>query len=158
VAEQFDLTRDRQWLVGQKTACERALNYLIRREAQHSGLVAMITDSCKQQRGSDWVDIIWASYENALVNAELYYALGLWADAEETLGDSTQAAIYRNFAVRLKVSFNRPISEGGFWNPTNQWYAYWRDRDGSVHGDNLVTPVNFAAIAYGICDLTRFTD
>ncbi len=73
-------------------------------------------------------------------------------DAEDALGDSTQAAIYRDFAARLKTSFNRPISEGGFWNPTNQWYAYWRDKDGSIHGDNLVIPVNFAAIAYGLCD------
>ena len=152
VAEQFDLTGDRPWLAGQKTACEKALNFLLRREVGHSGLVAMMTDSHKEHRGSDWIDIIWASYENALVNAELYYALGLWAGAEVTLGDPAQAATYRDFAARLKASFNRPISEGGFWNPTNQWYAYWRDKDDSVHGDNLVVPVNFAAIAYGVCD------
>ena len=112
----------------------------------------MMTDSCKQQRGSDWIDIVWASYQNALVNAELYYALNLWAGAEDTLGDTARAAAYRNFAERLKTSFNRPIADGGFWDPANQWYAYWRDKDGSIHGDNLVTPVNFAAIAYGICD------
>ena len=151
-AEQFDLTGDRQWLAGQKTACEKALNFLMRREVGHSGLVAMMTDSCKQNRGSDWIDIIWASYENALVNAELYYALGLWAGAEDTLGDPARAATYRDFAARLKTSFNQPISEGGFWNPTNQWYVYWREKDGSVHGDNLVIPVNFSAIAYGLCD------
>ncbi len=152
VAEQFDLTGDRQWLAGQKAACEKALNYLMRREVGHSGLVAMMTDSCRQNRGSDWIDIIWAAYENALVNTELYYALGLWAGAEDTLGDAVQAATYRDFAARLKTSFNRPISEGGFWNPTNQWYVYWREQDGAVHGDNLVIPVNFSAIAYGLCD------
>jgi len=152
VAEQFDLTGDRQWLAGQKTACERALDFLMRREVSHTGLVAMLTGSCKQQRGSDWIDIVWASYENALVNAELYHALELWSGAEDALGDPAPAAACRDFAARLKTSFNRPISEGGFWNPTNQWYAYWRDQDGSVHGDNLVTPVNFAAIAYGLCD------
>jgi hypothetical protein len=154
VAEQFDLTGDRQWLAGQKTACERALNFLMRREVQNSGLVAVMTDSQKEQRGSDWIDIIWASYENALVNAELYYALGLWSDAEDALDDPAQAATYRDFAARLKTSFNRPISDGGFWDPTNQWYVYWRDKDDSIHGDNLVTPVNFAAIAYGLCDDT----
>ncbi|HEU5124295.1 MAG TPA: hypothetical protein VFW05_09555 [Verrucomicrobiae bacterium] len=152
VAEQFDLTGDREWLAGQKLACEKALNYLMRREVGNSGLVAMMTDSCKQSRGSDWIDVIWASYENALVNAELYHALILWADAEETLGDANQATVYRDFAARLKTTFNKPISEGGFWNPTNQWYVYWRDKDGSIHGDNLVTPVNFTAIAYGLCD------
>jgi len=100
VTEQFDLTGDRQWLAGQKTACEKVLNYLMRREVGHSGLVAMMADSCKQNRGSDWIDIIWAAYENALVNAELYYALGLWAGAEDTLGDPAQAATYRDFAAR----------------------------------------------------------
>jgi hypothetical protein len=152
VAGQFDLTGDRPWLAGQKTACEQALNFLVRREVGHSGLVAMMNDSRKAGKSSDWIDVVWASYENALVNAELYYALGLWAGAEEALGDPAQAAAYRDFAARLKTSFNRPVSEGGFWNPTNQWYVYWRDQDGSIHGDNLVTPVNFTALAYGICD------
>jgi len=152
VAEQFNLTGDQRWLAGQKTACERALDFLLRREVQHTGLVAMMTDSHTQKRASDWIDIIWASYENALVNAELYDALGLWSNAETTLGDPTRAAAYRAFAARLKTSFNRPVTDGGFWDPTNQWYAYWREPDGSIHGDNLVTPVNFAAIGYGLCD------
>lgn len=152
VAGEFNLLGDKQWLAGQKTACERALDFLLRREVGHSGLVRMMTDSCAQQRGSDWIDIIWASYENALVNAELYDALTLWAADEERLGDSVAAAKYRDFAARLKASFNQPISKGGFWDPAHQWYVYWRDQDGSIHGNNLVVPVNFAAIAYGLCD------
>ena len=152
VAEQFDLTGDRHWLAGQKNACERALNFLLRREVAGTGLVTVMTDSHTQKRGSDWIDVIWASHENALINAELYYALQLWADAEETLADPAQAAAYRAFAARLKTSFNRPIDQGGFWDPANQWYVDWRDKDGSIHGNNLVTPVNFTAIAYGLCD------
>jgi len=152
VAEQFNLTGDRQWLAGQKSTCEKVLDFLMRREVANSGLVAMATDSCKEQRGSDWIDVIWASYENAFVNAGLYYALELWSGAEDELGDPAHAATYRAFAARLKTSFNRPVSEGGFWDPANQWYVYWRDKDETLHGNNLVTPVNFAAIAYGICD------
>jgi hypothetical protein len=60
--------------------------------------------------------------------------------------------LIRAFAARLKTGFNQPIAEGGFWDPTNQWYVYWRDKDGSIHGDNLATPVNLAAIAHGFCD------
>jgi hypothetical protein len=152
VAEQFDLTGDRQWLAGQKNACEQALNFLLRREVANTGLVAVMTDSHTQRRGSDWIDVIWASHENALINIEFYYALKLWADAEETLADPAQATACRTFAARLKSSFNRSIDQGGFWDPANQWYVYWRDKDGSIHGNNLVTPVNFAAIAYGLCD------
>ena len=40
------------------------------------------------------------------------------------------------------------------WDPQNQWYVYWRDKDGSIHGNNLVAPVNFAAIGYGLCEDT----
>lgn len=152
VAEQFNLTGDRQWLAGEKTTCEKALNYLMRREVGNTGLVAMMNDYTSQRKSSDWIDVVWASYENAFVNAGLYEALVLWANAEDALNDSTKAAYYRAFASRLKTSFNKPITDGGFWDPTNQWYIYWRDKDGSIHGNNLVTPVNFAAIAYGICD------
>jgi hypothetical protein len=152
VAEQFDFTGDRDWLARHKNSCERALEFLMRREVGNSGLVAMVTDSRQQHRGSDWIDIIWASYENAFINAQLYAALNLWANAEAELNDTNKAASYRDFAARLKNSFDRPTTQGGFWDPTNQWYVYWRDKDGSIHGNNLVTPVNFAAIAYGLCD------
>ncbi len=152
VAEQFNLTGDHQWLAGQKSICEKALNYLMRREVGNSGLVAMMNDYTSQKKSSDWIDVVWASYENAFVNAGLYEALELWANDEDALNDSTNAAAYRDFAARLKATFNRSINDGGFWDPTNQWYVYWRDKDGSIHGNNLVEPVNFAAIAYGICD------
>ncbi|BDI31938.1 hypothetical protein CCAX7_39890 [Capsulimonas corticalis] len=151
-AELYDLTGDTPWLAGQKATCEKALDYLIRREVGNTGLAAMRTDSEREHQGSDWLDIVWASYENALVNAEMYYALTHWADAEDALGDTQKASSYRAFAARLKSAFNKPIGEGGFWDPANQWYVYWRDKDGSAHGDNLVTPVNFSAIAYGLCD------
>ena len=152
VAEQYNLTGDKEWLAGLKTTCEKALDYLTRREVDHSGLVAMMNDSVSEKKSSDWIDVVWAAYENAFVNAGLYEALVLWANDEDALGDPGRAAGYRDFAARLKTTFNRPISDGGFWDPTNQWYVYWRDKDGSIHGNNLVEPVNFAATAYGICD------
>ena len=68
------------------------------------------------------------------------------------MGDSEKADYYRHAAEKCKNRFNQPINEGGFWSPENKWYVYWRDKDDRIHGDNLVTPVNFMAIAYGICD------
>ncbi|WP_449435490.1 hypothetical protein [Pedobacter steynii] len=68
------------------------------------------------------------------------------------MGSQQKSDYYSAIASRLKIAFNKPIEEGGFWSATKQQYVYWRDKDGSVHGDNLVTPVNFAAIAFGICD------
>jgi hypothetical protein len=152
VAEQFDCTGDLKWLHSHKAACERVLDYMLGRDSNHNGLVEIMTDSHKQQRGGDWLDVIWVSFEAASINAQMYYAMVSWADCEDVLGDRQHAAEYRAAATRLKTTFNKTTAEGGFWNPDRKWYVYWRDRDGSVHGDNLVLPVNFMAIAYGLCD------
>jgi hypothetical protein len=96
--------------------------------------------------------VIWASYENAFVNALMFEALNLWAECENILGDEGRAEYYSRVASRLKDAFNKPVQNGGFWYPEKRQYIHWRDKDGSLHGDNLVTPVNFAAIAFGICD------
>jgi hypothetical protein len=152
VAEQFDITGDRRWLQSQKPACESALDFLLRRDTDGDGLVKVVTDSHLEGKGSDWIDVVWAAYENALVNAQMYWALIRWADCEEQLDDLAQSGRYRAAAGKLKYRFNRNTAEGGFWDEEHQCYAYWRDRDGSMHGTNLVVPVNFSAIGYGLCD------
>ncbi len=152
VAEIYDQCGDLEWVKQFKPACEKALEYLLNRDENGNHLVEVMTDSHIEKKGSDWIDIIWASYENAFINAKLYYALTLWTDIEKQLGDNQKASLYSDFAFRLKESFNKTIEEGGFWNNKDKWYIYWIDKDKSVHGNNLVIPVNFMAIAYGICD------
>ena len=152
VAELYDQTGDIAWVKTQQQSCEKALDWIIKRDSNNNGLVEMMTDSHTQKRGSDWIDIIWASYENAFVNAKLYHALVLWAAIEKQLGNTTKEKYYQQFAEELKTSFNKKTSAGGFWDDEKKCYIHWRDKDGSVHGNNMVTPVNFMAIAYGICD------
>lgn len=151
-SEQFDLNGDLNWLRSHQHACEKALNWLLKRDENHNGIFEMMNNNVADMKCSDWLDIVWASYENAFVNAQLYEALTLWANCEKILGNQQQAAYYSAIAQRLKASFNKPLEDGGFWSPEKNQYVYWRDKDGSVHGDNLVTPVNFAAIAFGLCD------
>ncbi|GAA5484586.1 hypothetical protein [Haloferula sargassicola] len=151
VSEVFDLTGDLAWLAQQKVACEGALDWLLARDADDDGLVEMINGTHLDGKSSDWIDIVWAAGENAFVNAMLYHALVLWSEREEILGDPDRAAFYREKAARLRASFIKEIDDGGFWDPAKGWFAYWRNTtDGQVHGDNLVTPVNFAAVAYGL--------
>jgi hypothetical protein len=150
--EQFDLNGNITWLKSHQESCEKALAWLINRDSNHNGIFEMINNNIAEKKASDWLDIVWASYENAFVNAQMYEALKLWADCERVLGNPQKAAFYTNTANRLKTAFNKPVDEGGFWSPAKKQYVYWRDNDGSVHGDNLVTPVNFAVIAFGICD------
>lgn len=152
VAELFEFTGDLEWLRGQKAACEKVLNLALGRDSNGNGLLECMNDSHTEAKGSDWIDVVWAAFENGFVNAEMFNALLLWADAEEVLNDPAAATGYRAAAARIREQFNKPLADGGLWNPRKQWYAYWRDKDGSVHGDNFVTPVNLMAVAYGLCD------
>ena len=152
VAEQFHNTGDLAWVRGQKETCEAALEYMLNRDSDGDGLLEMMNQSHEDKQGSDWLDIIWAAHENALVNAEMYNAMIMWTEVEEILGDKYKADRYRKAAAKLKESYNKNIKDGGFWNPEKKWYVHWRDKDNSVHGDNLVIPVNFSAIGYGLCD------
>src|SRR5690606_38148978 len=151
-AEQFQQTGDVEWLRSHKASGERALDWLLRRDTNGNGIFEMVNNNAAEQKASDWIDIVWASFENAFVNAQLYEALNLWAECERIMGDPKKAEYYLDRSAQLKESFNKTVDEGGFWSPGKKQYVYWRDNDGTVRGDNLVTPVNFAAIAYGICD------
>jgi hypothetical protein len=152
VAEQFDFTGDLDWVRRHKATCEKALDYMLARDSNGNGLVEIIPDSHTQQKGGDWADIVWTAFENAMINAEMYDALTRWSDVEEQLGDAAMAAKYRDAAKKLKDSFNCSTADGGLWDAERRCYVHWRDKDGSIHGRNMVTPVNFMAIAYRICD------
>lgn len=152
VSELYDQNGNMEWVKTHQESCEQALDWILSRDSNNNGLVEMMNDSHLQKRGSDWIDIIWAAYENAFVNAKLFHALILWADIEKQLGSTQKERRYKAFAEKLKSSFNKPTTAGGFWEEEKRCYIHWRDKDGSVHGNNMVTPVNFMAIAYGICD------
>lgn len=158
VSELYNICGDLKWVSGFKAACEKALDYILKRDSNGNHLVEMMTNSEKEKRGSDWIDIIWASYENAFVNAKLYYALTLQSNIEKQLNDTSKANYYSSYAAALKKSFNKSTDDGGFWDAKNKWYIHQRDKDNSIHGDNLVVPVNLMAIAYGICDDTTRRD
>ena len=53
------------------------------------------------------------SWENAFVNAEVYWALTLWSDLENLMGDTAKAGSYRRFAAGLKESYNKNKRRGG---------------------------------------------
>ncbi len=154
VSELYNICGDLNWISNFKAACEKALDFILKRDSNGNHLVEMVTDSHSEKKGSDWIDIIWASYENAFVNAKLYYALILWSNIEKQLKDTVKEEYYSAYAAELKKSFNKSTDEGGFWDSNNKWYIHWRDKDGSIHGDNLVVPVNLMSIVYGICDDT----
>jgi hypothetical protein len=152
VAEQFDITGDIKWLNQFKPACEKVLNYMINRDSDGNGLFEVIQKTHNEQKGTDWLDVVWASYEVASINAYMYKALTRWSELEELMGDRKMAESYHTLALKLKAAFNKNVADGGFWDPDNKWYVHWREKDGSVYGNNFVSMVNFLAIGYGVCD------
>ncbi|TSD63326.1 hypothetical protein FFF34_017155 [Inquilinus sp. KBS0705] len=152
IADLYDMTGDKTWVKSHQLSCEKALEWILKRDSNGNGLVEMTNSNTAEKKSSDWIDIIWASYENAFVNAKLYHALIKWADIEQQLGNTPKAKYYTAFAAKLKDNFNKSTKDGGFWDDEKGYYDYWRDKDQTMHGRNLVTPVNFMAIAYGICD------
>ena len=152
VAEQFDMNGDIAWLRKFKPACEKVLDYMIRRDSDGNGLFEVIQNTRKEQKGTDWLDVVWASYEVSTINALMYKALNRWSELENLLGDPKMSKQYKSLANKLKMAFNKNISDGGFWNPDKQWYVHWREKDGSVYGNNLVSVVNLMAVGYGLCD------
>lgn len=152
IAELFNQTGDQPWVKSLQPYAEKALDWILNRDFDHNGLVEMMTGRQSEQKSSDWIDVIWASYENAFVNAKLYHALVKWSAIEGILGNQQQCKRYGQLAAKLKTAFNKPIEEGGFWDAENGCYVYWIDKDKQPHGRNQVIPVNFMAIAYGICD------
>ena len=151
VAEQFDMNGDITWLRKFKPVCEKVLDYMIRRDSDGNGLFEVIQKTHQEQKGTDWLDVVWASYEVATINALMYKALVRWSELESLLGDQKMSGQYTTLALKLKTAFNRNIGDGGFWNPDKHWYVHWREKDGSVYGNNLVSVVNFMAIGYGLC-------
>ncbi len=152
VAEQFDMNGDIAWLRKFKPTCEKVLDYMIRRDSDKNGLFEVIQNTHREQKGTDWLDVVWASYEVASINALMFKAMTRWSELENLLGDHKMSEYYKMLSLKLKTTFNKNIADGGFWNPEKNWYIHWHEKDGSVYGNNLVSMVNFMAIGYGVCD------
>jgi len=112
---------------------------MIKRDSDGNGLFEVVQKTHKEQKGTDWFDVIWASYEVASINAYMYKALVRWSDLEKLLADEKMSERYQHLALKLKTAFNKNISDGGFWNPDKKWYVHWREKDGSVYGNNLTS-------------------
>ena len=106
VSELFQINGDSA--LGQKLirlSAKKLLHYLLARDSDNNGLIEVFADSHTEKKGSDWIDVIWASWENAFINAKLYYALTQWADVEEITGDTSKAEYYRDLGRKMQIPF-----------------------------------------------------
>jgi hypothetical protein len=153
-ANTFDLCDDRNWLDSMAPCMRSIIDHYIASDSNDNGLIESGDNSGNTR---DWNDNVYIGSENGYANVLFYSALERWADIESNVyGNSTRATQYRNFAVKLKTTFNKNIADGGLWDPNNHWFAYWRNTDtNSVGGDVGHIFTNALPIIFGMVDKER---
>jgi len=105
---------------------------------------------------SQWDDQSKIGQNSAYANAFLYKALLDWANLEQNvLGDQKRANKYRAKAAQLKATYNKPISEGGFWSEATKSFVHSRGLNGEIYGDVGHTLDNAYAIMFDLVDKVR---
>ena len=89
----YDQTGDIKWVKLQQQSCERALDWIIKRDSDNDGLVEMMTDNHTQKEAVTGSISSGLRTKMLFVNAKLYHALILWADIERQLGNAAKKNI-----------------------------------------------------------------
>lgn len=157
VSRVYEYSPDTTWLNSMRTSVENALGYMIQNRLTSSGLFANdLTSTSQKAITREWNDNIYVTYQSAYLNIMMYDALSRWADLESSLwSDTSLASLYRQTADKIASQFNKTTSDGGFWDPVTSSFVYWRDQDGSIHGNVVQSQVNLMAIEVGLTDLQR---
>ncbi len=100
-----------------------------------------------KKKGCEWADLLRNGWHSSLVNVIAYRGLRAAESILSRLEMHELSDRYGRAAARLKKSFNRPVSEGGFSMDTG--FIDWRDKDGTVHPHWRID-TNMLAIVWGI--------
>jgi len=110
-----------------------------------------MTDSHTQQRGSDWIDVIWAAHENALCQCRAVLRPHLVGGCRGTAPRPHSRSRVSPLRRKLKTSFNKTTLEGGFWDRRTSGTSI--GAKGRLHlRQQPGHSRHFAAIGYGLCD------
>lgn len=158
ICQIFDVSGDTTWLNTVKDSARAALNYGMSTDTDGDGLIEgkYPYTTVGDHFGASWNDILNVSHEDGYSNAIFHGALRRWADIEaNVLNDSTRANTYNNFANMLKTTYNKDTSQGGLWSSLHNSFVFWRDSDGTIHGDVKHIQVNAMAAYFGVADKPR---
>ena len=86
---------------------------------------------------------------NGYLTAMLYEAL-VWKKLSAWYEDAKKAADYRQVAEEIRVQFNKPLDEGGFWSPESKTYF-----TGTRNLDIRYLPVQGSALKSGLVPRER---
>lgn len=151
VWDYVECTGDLAWLEHNLSSIELIAYYLVRRDIDYDGLVEAVQSGnsgtlLDPQRGCSWWDAINAGHKDGYSNALIYRGWCCLAELEQRLGRTSQAQLWRQYALKLKGAYARTLL-----NPAGSWLGWWRSADGQLH--DLASPlINAMAIEYGLVD------
>ena len=110
----------------------------------NSGSWSAKSGTMPSKRPSNWWDTIGFGHEDAYANALAYRALRGLEELSAKLGNTRDAARWREAADKLRAAYFK-----AFYNPATGVLAGWRSADGQLH-DYYFLFVNGIAIHYGL--------
>ena len=127
-----------------------AMNYMLTTLNGEEGLITIpdpANNGTATGKASNYWDAYLAfGYKSAFENAYFYLSLLAYADIQEYLGDTVQAAAFRNKAEKTKQAYT-----DAFWDADKGRFIMSIDVNGVRH-DYGATFLNFTAVAYGLAD------
>jgi len=140
-------TGDKDFVLTNKDAINKAVGYLIARDLDNDGLIETFRDgNGRNQFGDTGYDTISSGWKNALVNGQAYKSFLGVAKMMEDIGDTERATQYRQRAVRLRQAYNKT-----FFQPEENRYLWWIGENGKKH-DYINPLIQSNAVLFGIAD------
>ncbi len=153
VCEMYSITGDRAFAGEMRQSAEASMAYALQRyyDPQRRAVICVHTDDWYNTKPhNDYWEKSRGEY-NGYLTAMLYEAL-VWMEKLERLvyEDAKKAADYRRVAEEIRVQFNKPLDEGGFWSPESKTYF-----TGTRNLDIRYLPVQGSALKSGLVPRER---
>ena len=119
---------------------------------QGEAMLALVDESglpAIPEGGDTWPDLGKIRGQQTYLSALCYGALRNLSRLLQFAGQEG-FALYDAAAEGIRLAANRPLSEGGLWDPARGAYIAWRDPEGNIHPPD--THGNLTAILTGLCD------
>ena len=148
-------TRDTVFMNNILTKTRTAMDYCLETLNGKNGLM-IITDpdvnGTPTAKPSNYWDNYPMGYKSAYENILMYAAVRAMGDMEQSMGNTSKAALYRSYLPTIRSTFNQT-----FWDSTKKRYIATIDVN-NVSRDYGLTFLNMMAVMYGLADANQARD
>ncbi len=147
------VTGDRAWFTPELfKIVTRSLDYILThlREKYNPALVYAGIEG-------DWTECTDWEADNSNVTANVLRSLQLAQECQKYVGESCTKLDYATLYAEILTNFNKPVQEGGFWDPHQGYYIHGNDGKGTRIYGNLYfeSTVNYFALLWDLVPADR---